>query len=268
MKRFILLSFAFLAWGFWELSGGADFVPETRERAQMAAANAPPAAASETTPEETASGAANLAAFDLEQQLSQALQEWTPQPATAEGTAALGNDPTATPSGQDLQTQTDLLVRSALSSEAFEAVRSADDPDVQLSGVLQPDPVLGISLDGLSSALTPEDASRVEGLRSAPAAVGALTGQSITLSSVDAAASDPAQASETPFVADRRTIAGDRANMRAGPGTEFDVLATLAEGEAVEVLNPAETSGWLRLRVLATGEIGYMADWLVTPAAN
>lgn len=30
MNRFIVLTFLFLGWGFYELSGGADFVPETR----------------------------------------------------------------------------------------------------------------------------------------------------------------------------------------------------------------------------------------------
>ncbi len=37
MKRFIVLTFLFLGWGFYELSGGADFVPETREVAEAPA---------------------------------------------------------------------------------------------------------------------------------------------------------------------------------------------------------------------------------------
>ncbi len=34
MKKFIVVSFGFMAWAFYELSGGADFVPETRPVAQ------------------------------------------------------------------------------------------------------------------------------------------------------------------------------------------------------------------------------------------
>lgn len=33
MNRFIVLSFLVMAWGYYELSGGADFVPETRPAA-------------------------------------------------------------------------------------------------------------------------------------------------------------------------------------------------------------------------------------------
>ena len=43
MKRFIVLTFLFLGWGFYELSGGADFAPETREVAE--ATTPPPAPA-------------------------------------------------------------------------------------------------------------------------------------------------------------------------------------------------------------------------------
>lgn len=34
VKKFIVVSFGFMAWAFYELSGGADFVPETRPLAQ------------------------------------------------------------------------------------------------------------------------------------------------------------------------------------------------------------------------------------------
>ena len=47
MKRFIVLTFLFMGWGFYELSGGADFVPETREVAEAPAAEPAPAPAPE-----------------------------------------------------------------------------------------------------------------------------------------------------------------------------------------------------------------------------
>lgn len=48
MKRFIVLTFAFLAWGYYEMSGGSDFRPETR--ATLSTASAP---AESATPDRT-----------------------------------------------------------------------------------------------------------------------------------------------------------------------------------------------------------------------
>lgn len=62
---------------------------------------------------------------------------------------------------------------------------------------------------------------------------------------------------------DLRQIIGDRVNLRTGPGTNFSVAGQLLEGDAVEVIGPPEGE-WLRLRVVTTGQEGYMADWLVS----
>jgi len=43
MKRFIFVSFAFLAWAFFELSGGTDFQPPVQPSVQPSAAMTPPA---------------------------------------------------------------------------------------------------------------------------------------------------------------------------------------------------------------------------------
>ena len=66
---------------------------------------------------------------------------------------------------------------------------------------------------------------------------------------------------------DLRQINGNVVNMRMGPGTRFDIVTKLRRGDAVEVLNdPGE--GWLKLRVVDSGRIGWMADYLVTAAAE
>ncbi|MDE4132893.1 SH3 domain-containing protein [Phaeobacter sp. QD34_3] len=41
MSRFVLVSFAFLGWGFYELSGGGDFTPPERPVTEVATAPAP-----------------------------------------------------------------------------------------------------------------------------------------------------------------------------------------------------------------------------------
>lgn len=63
-----------------------------------------------------------------------------------------------------------------------------------------------------------------------------------------------------------REVAGTRVNMRLGPGTGHSVVTQLSQGTEVEVLR-AE-GGWLKLRVVDSKRIGWMADYLVTAAAN
>jgi len=67
--------------------------------------------------------------------------------------------------------------------------------------------------------------------------------------------------------ADIRSITGRRVNMRMGPGTNFSVAAKLSGGDQVEVVRD-NNDGWLKLRVVETGRIGWMADFLVTAAAD
>ncbi|WP_165802838.1 SH3 domain-containing protein [Pelagivirga sediminicola] len=62
--------------------------------------------------------------------------------------------------------------------------------------------------------------------------------------------------------ADIRSIAGTAANMRSGPGTDYEKVDQLAMGTRVEVLD--RRGAWMELRDLQTGQTGWMADWLVT----
>ena len=68
-------------------------------------------------------------------------------------------------------------------------------------------------------------------------------------------------------IADVRNVTGSTVNMRSGPGTKFSSLARLSGGTAVAVLrDPGD--GWLKIRVVETGRVGWMADWLVAASAN
>ncbi|MEO1140465.1 MAG: SH3 domain-containing protein [Pseudomonadota bacterium] len=66
---------------------------------------------------------------------------------------------------------------------------------------------------------------------------------------------------------DVRYITGTVVNMRGGPGTEYQKVTSLTEGTEVAVLQ-SPGNGWLELQVVDTGETGWMADWLVSAAAN
>lgn len=66
---------------------------------------------------------------------------------------------------------------------------------------------------------------------------------------------------------DIRKVTGRRVNMRQGPGTQYSVVSSLGAGDEVEVLQ-TPGNGWLKLQVVSTGRIGWMADWLVSEAAQ
>jgi len=64
-------------------------------------------------------------------------------------------------------------------------------------------------------------------------------------------------------IVDLRTVSGNRVNMRAGPGTNFDVLDTLTRGTAAEVIE-VNDNGWARIRVTSTDQSGWMAERLLS----
>ena len=64
---------------------------------------------------------------------------------------------------------------------------------------------------------------------------------------------------------DIREVAGSKVNMRSGPGTNYGRVGQLTRGTEVIVLRDAG-NGWIKLKVLETGRIGWMADRLLTAA--
>jgi len=60
-----------------------------------------------------------------------------------------------------------------------------------------------------------------------------------------------------------RDVAARAVNMRAGPDTSYDVLDTLPQGTQTEVVE-SDGNGWVRVRVVATGQMGWMAERLLT----
>ncbi|MFP7674348.1 SH3 domain-containing protein [Marivita sp. S0852] len=125
--------------------------------------------------------------------------------------------------------------------------------------------------------------TELTGLAAAPAAEDGTEGLSgVSLTTATLAPSDSAAPAEDVQVAavvseaveqdpvpepnaapDLRFVDGDRVNMRGGPGTEFAVVGRLLRNDMVEVIKD-DGNGWLHLRVTATGEEGWMADWLVS----
>lgn len=57
-------------------------------------------------------------------------------------------------------------------------------------------------------------------------------------------------------------VTASRANMRFGPGTGFPVLRALPNGAEVRILRNSG-DGWVKLRSVEDGRIGWMAGHLV-----
>lgn len=66
-------------------------------------------------------------------------------------------------------------------------------------------------------------------------------------------------------VTDLRYVAGNRVNMRTGPSTNYGVLDTLTRGTEAEVIE-VDDFGWARVRITETGQIGWMAERLLSDA--
>ena len=79
------------------------------------------------------------------------------------------------------------------------------------------------------------------------------------------AEAEPARVIPAGFGNDVRIVAKPRVNMRGGPGTNYDVVAKLNDGDVVDVIED-NGDGWVKLRVTDSGEIGWMADFLLTAA--
>ncbi len=198
MWRFILVTFGFLFFAFYELSGGAHYTPKDGSRQSVAAERAQAA-----------------------EQKRLAFLQAKPQakPRDVATASSPVSPPAASPAPDVSGVITDGAETLVLASAGGSALPRQKPLAVALS-----QPVI--------------DSEKAESL--IEVAAGAIT----------ARADD-----------DIREVSGNRVNLRRGPGTRFNTLDTLLRGDKVQVLS--EESGWIKLRVLETGRIGYMAAFLL-----
>ncbi|WP_375174728.1 SH3 domain-containing protein [Pseudooceanicola sp.] len=195
MRTFIFLTFAFLAWAFYEMSGGSDFTPTAR-------------------------------VTDTPTQAEPAKTPAKPSVQTAAVRAAPRPDPAATETVAE-------VTRAAYTQPRYD-LRAPEKEE--LAAV---DPAVLTSFANVLKKDEPVEAVATE-----------------TEGSSYVAASTPT---------DLREVTGNSVNMREGPGTRFSVVDQLQRGDAVEVLDEPG-NGWLKLRVAESGQVGWMADFLVSSA--
>jgi len=194
MKRFILLSFVLMAWGYWEMSGGAAFVPQVRLPVMLAAtdAQADPLATDNPT----------LAGIEI---VTRADTTTLEVPTDGPGLAATA------------LAESDAI----LTNEVLAQVLATPEPQFRsLATPLAADLVVGPAADPVAPAL--------------PDANGL------------------------------REVAGDRVNMREGPGRDYGVIDQLTRGMLAQVLEE-DGFGWVRVRVEATGQTGWMSVDFLSP---
>lgn len=198
MKRIIAVSFLLMGLGYYELSGGADFVPETRP------------------------GTGNVADAGI----------------------------TRSDSVPEIVTRADTTALVTLG-------------DVSGTG----SPILAEPLRGDVAAVTlPAGAADAgAGIVAAPQDPA----PELAAAPVADLVADPVAATETDTVAaaqvavDIRQVAGDRVNLRDGPGTGFGVIDTVLRGTEAEVIETG-ADGWVRVRMIGNGTTGWIAARLLS----
>ncbi|WP_371228813.1 SH3 domain-containing protein [Roseovarius sp. 2305UL8-3] len=246
----MLLTFAFLGWSFYVLSGGSEYEPVANSIqaraasgidtvAEVQVATLDPVESAETDAPEV-SRAATLS--DLA--------------ANSESGDDRFQITLASTSGSD-------AVMPALTSAEPEVISASYDTPVEDAAQPSQDALNAAVADALSG-----DVARASSDTSTWSENGVLQTEVFSLetysqavdSGIVMASSNAVLASES---TDHREVTGNVVNMRAGPGTEFQAVGKLSKGTKIAVLDEPG-NGWIMLEVIETGETGWMADWLLT----
>lgn len=213
MWRFIILTFVFMAWGFYEFSGGADFDPEATRLSRIEAP-----------------------ALVEEQKLAQVTAEATPDAAT----------PQTTPQTNSEVTRVALNLTSV--DDVLRPGRATPRATVQANAEPATDVVQTVALQTEDTATDDADKPTIV----LPSLV------------VDAAVITPVEFGAS-AVSDKevRRVTGNSVNVRGGPGTGYSVVNRLVRGDEVEILQDPG-NGWVKLRPVNGGSIGWMADFLLS----
>ncbi len=226
MRLFIALSFVLLAALYWVASGGLGFEPEAWPRQTASAGSASDASGDGLgdAPATAPAGALDVPATRAEPPTSELVAP-PPEPGV-------------------------LTLEPPAADEAVAAAETAAEPATE--------PAVG-TIPGTAPAAGPE------GLPDTPVApdeaLAALAPDLAAPPAPEVAARPAPVEAAPPAPATRREVAGDRVNLREGPGTTFDVVGRLARGEAAEVIESRD--GWARVRVGANE--GWVSERFLAP---
>lgn len=249
MWRFILVSFAFLGWSFYALSGGSDYEPRANSLQKHGAQeDARPALSGNTAV--TTADAAHTGEADND--------------SVTRSAASLADLNLAETENERFE----ISLASVSPSNEYEADNLPETVEVETVSAI--DAAVAEANSGLALA----EKAKVEAAEQEEAALNPATGDEVfsletyvQSRGADVQADDTAYAGEIISASSRgddiREVTGKVVNMRAGPGTDFATVGTLSRGDRIAVLDEPG-NGWLMFEVVETGETGWMADWLVT----
>ncbi|WP_246253559.1 SH3 domain-containing protein [Sulfitobacter maritimus] len=247
MKRFIFLTFGFMGWAFYEMSGGASFDPAGQRTAHLSDSETAPIAQAKTETGKLVTAAAEEAAR------KRILREQ--RIASKDTNVDRIDDANVTRVALNLTTLSDLP-------------RAGDMPIVE-KAVAKPAVNKGVATTTASisdtgakvikaSATVPQTAGYTVTSTQTPAIIPSLIDPNDD-GKIDASTTTHVSTSQQ----DIRTVSGNRVNVRRGPGTNFGIVGKLNAGTAVKVIED-NGAGWVRLRALDSNEMGWMAEFLLS----
>jgi len=225
MWRFIVVTFGFLGFAFYQLSGGAGYVPAENSFQARAA--------------DKVEKPVDVQVALLEPQDSGEPEEEVTRAATLTDLAITSE------TAEDAD-RFEITLASIEPSDEYEQTTLAARADVDAANA-----VIEAAVEG---AVAEPDADP---------AIKSVIGTEVFSLETYSASQASSSAVLTNGGRDVRQVTGDVVNMRAGPGTEFDKIGKLSKGAHVAVLD-APGNGWIKVDVVETGASGWMADWLVT----
>lgn len=280
MWRFMIVTFAFLGWSFYELSGGSDYTPvETSLQAQAAqtAVDVTPLETVETKTQASTNAAAQpqpeaqtIAASTLAELQSAEQQGERFEITLASAPAGEGYVSRSLPDTVKADMQNGYISRSfpdTVKSENIRSVSSAID-----AAVAQAQADIAAAEQERLEAEERREAAMIENadgeevfsletyVQARQMNASLVVDEETYLERVNSASS-----LDYGGDADIRFVTGDVVNVRSGPGTAFEAVGKLTGGTEVIVIDEPG-NGWVLLEVAETGETGWMADWLVTAA--
>ena len=267
MSRFVLASFAFLGWGFYELSGGADFTPPQRPVAEKSAATDPtdsPAKLATPRNEITVTASSLVTRTSLDQRHKALAQ------ARAADQQGLSPNLSPNPGAQETESET-AAAKGGTAASSATSPRETDSPPGTTPSVTSRTSAARVISAGLDTGGM-QLASLEEGLGGGMQL--GLQGLGTTQAPLAAATNQP-PATGTALLApgltedpetDRRSIRAARVNMRQGPGTAYPIITRLLAGDEVIVIGDSGT-GWLHLRTPDNEHFGWIAASLVSQKA-
>lgn len=137
---------------------------------------------------------------------------------------------------------------------------SNGDPLVAQSYVEQ---VVGETVTGLQTKID-ELQAKVEDLQQRVDGLSKETGSSAGTSagsvSKEPSSSNSPKENNSSVTGKTVTVSGKAANIRTGPGTNYEIITTLSNGKKAAFIE--QENGWVKL-ILSDGQEGWVADWLV-----